>query len=121
MKQIQEDKIISEFLKSLGPWREFVVIGGGFALFIYKLYLTDPKLENLPVGTLHESSSENPDPFSCVIATSFGFHYGEMNEPAVPHDHCMVLPTHTKYPLPEVVLADIDQSVARYGMIPDEI
>jgi len=37
MKQIQEDKIISEFLKSLGLWREFVVIGGGFALFIYKL------------------------------------------------------------------------------------
>jgi len=32
MKQIQEDKIISEFLKSLGPWREFIVIGGGFAL-----------------------------------------------------------------------------------------
>lgn len=51
MKQIQEDKIISEFLKSLGPWREFVVIGGGFALFIYKLYLADPKLGNLPVGT----------------------------------------------------------------------
>jgi len=51
MKQIQEDKIISEFLKSLGPWREFVVVGGGFALFIYKLYLADPKLENLPVGT----------------------------------------------------------------------
>ena len=51
MKQIQEDKIISEFLKSLGPWREFVVIGGGFALFIYKLYLADPRLENLPVGT----------------------------------------------------------------------
>lgn len=51
MKQIQEDKIISEFLKSLGPWREFVVVGGGFALFIYKLYLADPKLENSPVGT----------------------------------------------------------------------
>ena len=51
MKQIQEDKIISEFLKSVGPWREFIVIGGGFALFIYKLYLADPKLENLPVGT----------------------------------------------------------------------
>lgn len=51
MKQNQDDKIISEFLKSLGPWREFVVIGGGFALFIYKLYLADPKLENLPVGT----------------------------------------------------------------------
>jgi len=51
VKQIQEDKIISEFLKSLGPWRKFVVIGGGFALFIYKLYLADPKLQNLPVGT----------------------------------------------------------------------
>jgi hypothetical protein len=51
MKQSQEDKIISEFLNSIGPWREFIVIGGGFALFIYKLYLADPKLENTPVGT----------------------------------------------------------------------
>ncbi len=47
----QEDKIISEFLESIGPWREFVVIGGGFALFIYKLYLANPKLKNQPVGT----------------------------------------------------------------------
>lgn len=51
MKHSQEDKIISEFLKSIGPWRDFVVIGGGFALFIYKLYLADPKLENAPIGT----------------------------------------------------------------------
>lgn len=51
MKQSLEDKIISEFLNSIGPWREFIVIGGGFALFIYKLYLADPKLENTPVGT----------------------------------------------------------------------
>ncbi|MBF8262486.1 MAG: hypothetical protein HW387_151 [Parachlamydiales bacterium] len=51
MKQSQEDKIISEFLNSIGLWREFVIIGGGFALFIYKLYLADPKLENAPVGT----------------------------------------------------------------------
>lgn len=47
----QEDKIISEFLESIGPWRDYVVIGGGFALFIYKLYLSDPKLKNFPVGT----------------------------------------------------------------------
>lgn len=47
----QEDRIISEFLESIGPWRDFVVIGGGFALFIYKLYLSDPKLKNFPVGT----------------------------------------------------------------------
>ncbi len=51
MKQNQEDKIISEFLSSIGPWSEFVVIGGGFALFIYKLYLADQKLENSPIGT----------------------------------------------------------------------
>lgn len=51
MKQSQEDKIISEFLNSIGPWREFIVIGGGFALFIYKLYLADPKLGNTPIGT----------------------------------------------------------------------
>ena len=51
MKQNQEDNIISEFLNSIGPWREWIVIGGGFALFIYKLYLADPKLESVPVGT----------------------------------------------------------------------
>lgn len=51
MTSNQEDKIISEFLESIGPWREFIVVGGGFALFIYKLYLSDPKLKNPPVGT----------------------------------------------------------------------
>jgi hypothetical protein len=51
MKQNHEDKIISEFLDSIGPWNEFIVIGGGFALFIYKLYLADSKLENSPIGT----------------------------------------------------------------------
>lgn len=59
MKQIQEDKIISEFLKSLGPWRKFIIIGGGFALFIYKLYLADPELKNHPVGT-HDIDSLIP-------------------------------------------------------------
>ncbi len=51
MHQNQENKIISEFLKSIGPWRESIVIGGGFALFVYKLYLADPKLEYFPLGT----------------------------------------------------------------------
>lgn len=51
MTSNQEDQIISEFLESIGPWRDFVVIGGGFALFIYKLYLSDQKLKNPPVGT----------------------------------------------------------------------
>lgn len=47
----KEDGVISEFLNSLGPWRSHIVIGGGYALIIYKLYLTDQKLENPPVGT----------------------------------------------------------------------
>lgn len=51
MKLNQEDKIISEFLHSIGPWHNYVVIGGGFALFIYKLYLADQKLGNPPIGT----------------------------------------------------------------------
>jgi hypothetical protein len=48
---IQEDRIISEFLESIGPWNECVIIGGGFALFIYKLYFAEQKSENFPVGT----------------------------------------------------------------------
>lgn len=51
MRLEQEDKIISEFLNSIGPWCNCVVIGGGYALFIYKLYLANQKLENPPVGT----------------------------------------------------------------------
>jgi hypothetical protein len=51
MKLETEDKVISDFLKSLGPWRNHVIIGGGYALFIYKLYLTDQKLKNPPIAT----------------------------------------------------------------------
>jgi hypothetical protein len=47
----KEDTVISEFLKSLSSWCSYIVIGGGFALFIYKLYLTDQELKNPPVGT----------------------------------------------------------------------
>lgn len=45
------DKVITEFLNSLGPWRDHVIIGGGYALIIYKLYLTDQKHKNPPLGT----------------------------------------------------------------------
>lgn len=47
----KEDFIISEFLRSIGPWRKHVVIGGGYALIIYKLYLNNAKEGNPPVGT----------------------------------------------------------------------
>ena len=50
MKLKNEDKIISNYLNSIGPWREHIVIGGGYALIIYKLYLANQK-GNPPVGT----------------------------------------------------------------------
>lgn len=36
---INEDNILTEFLRSLGPWRDHIILGGGYALIIYKLYL----------------------------------------------------------------------------------
>jgi Nucleotidyltransferase len=90
MTSNQEDKIISEFLESIGPWREFVVIGGGFALFIYKLYLSDPKLKNLPVGTrdidsliprkIPEVSKKNIQ--SCLREAGFNHVFKDLDEPA---------------------------------------
>jgi hypothetical protein len=47
----KEDSVISDFLKSIGPWYNHVVIGGGYALIIYKIYLADQKLTRPPVGT----------------------------------------------------------------------
>ena len=40
-KQIREDAVIDEFLQSIGPWSNHVVIGGGYALIIYQLYLAN--------------------------------------------------------------------------------
>lgn len=51
LELLKEDEIISDFLKSLGPWREYVTIGGGYALIVYKLYLANPDIMNSPVGT----------------------------------------------------------------------
>lgn len=51
MKHFQEDNIISDFLDSIGPWRDYVIIGGSFSLFIYKLYLANSEVHNIPVGT----------------------------------------------------------------------
>lgn len=51
MDREKEDRIISEFLQSIGPWRDFVIIGGGYALIIYRLYLADQAIKAFPVGT----------------------------------------------------------------------
>lgn len=47
----KEDHVICEFLRSIGPWNNYITIGGGYALIIYKLYLSDQHLDYLPVGT----------------------------------------------------------------------
>jgi hypothetical protein len=44
MELEKEDAVISEFLRSVGPWHNYIVIGGGHALIIYKLYLADKTL-----------------------------------------------------------------------------
>jgi Nucleotidyltransferase len=45
-----EDAILTDFLKSIGPWRQHVIVGGGYAPLIYKLYLSDTTSPP-PVGT----------------------------------------------------------------------
>lgn len=46
-----EDQVLSEFLCALGAWRKYVVISGGYAPIIYKLYFTDQQFGHLPIGT----------------------------------------------------------------------
>jgi hypothetical protein len=46
-----ERRVISEFLRSIGPWIDYVVIGGGFAPIIYALYLVQQPVKNPPVAT----------------------------------------------------------------------
>ena len=47
----KEEAVISDFLKSIGPWRSHVVIGGGYAPIIYKAYFDKRTTGNPPVGT----------------------------------------------------------------------
>jgi hypothetical protein len=47
---VHEDKIISLFLRSLDAWSQYIVIGGGYAPIIYRLYLSDG-IGKLPIAT----------------------------------------------------------------------
>lgn len=51
MDFVKEDRIIVDFLRSLGPWSSSIVIGGGYALIIYKTYFSDPNRGYPPAGT----------------------------------------------------------------------
>lgn len=57
MNYNREEKVISTFLKSLGPWKAYIVIGGGYAPIIYTLYFFEHKIGNPPVGTRDIDSS----------------------------------------------------------------
>jgi hypothetical protein len=46
-----ERKVIAEFLHALGDWSKYVVVGGGYALMVYRLYLSDIEEGSFPVGT----------------------------------------------------------------------
>lgn len=48
---MKEEQMISTFLEALGPWKEHVVIGGGFAPIIYQLYFSTFKSKHPPIGT----------------------------------------------------------------------
>ena len=47
----REDLIISDFLKSLEEWNKYLIIGGGYAPIIYKLYFDNVNTEISPVAT----------------------------------------------------------------------
>ena len=47
----QEEHVISEFLRSIGPWSQCIVIGGGYAPIIYKLYFANGSTDMLPLKT----------------------------------------------------------------------
>lgn len=72
----KEDPIISDFLRSLGPWKDYVVVGGGYALIIYKLYLDNPNQGNPPVGT-RDLDSLIPRKLSEVSKKNIGEHLKE--------------------------------------------
>lgn len=46
-----EDQIVTEFLQTLGPWKNHIIIGGGFAPIIYNIYLAKNTKANPPVRT----------------------------------------------------------------------
>lgn len=47
----QEDKILSEYLRSIGPWSKHIVISGGYALLIYRMYCSKSDSKCIPTAT----------------------------------------------------------------------
>lgn len=86
----KEDLIISDFLRSIGPWREYVVIGGGYSLIIYKLYLANQIEGNPPVGTRDLDSliprkipeASKKDISKHLIEAGFKQFFKDQNDPA---------------------------------------
>lgn len=49
-KQAKEELIIEAVLRDLGPWAKNVVIGGGYALLVYRYFLSDER-DPVPAAT----------------------------------------------------------------------
>ncbi len=69
----KEDLVISEFLRAIGAWRKYIVIGGGYALIIYRLYQVNEKKGNPPVGT-HDIDSLIPRRVPTASTKDIGKH-----------------------------------------------
>lgn len=86
----QEDQIITGFLQSIGPWNHHILIGGGYALIIYKLYLAHHEKGLHPVSTRDLDSliprkiSRMPDSNISENLNQNGFTrvYKDYNDPA---------------------------------------
>ncbi len=72
--QIEENFVIEDFLNSIGPWKNYIVIGGGYALIIYKLYFSNN--EGIPPAGTRDIDSlisrKTPKIFEKNIAQCLG-------------------------------------------------
>lgn len=73
------------------------------------------------IDSLENASLNNPDPFSAIYFTNFGFHYGSSDSVAKFHHHITVLPEHSKHKISNIIVDDITSAIYRYGIIPDDI
>lgn len=86
----KEDIVISEFLNSIGVWSDSIVIGGGYAPIIYKLYFAQPNLKTFPIGTRDIDSlisrkvrkGSRRDLAECLRDAGFRKFYRDYDQPA---------------------------------------
>ncbi len=80
------EEALKFFLQSLGPYREDILIGGGFALLIYQKYFSSQK--KTPIGTtdldvllMRRQRSMDQTIYEQLIKHGFRHHFKDMSEP----------------------------------------